>query len=140
MVALIWIYAYLPNVMEVFIFDQSTKLLVISKHIYFYGALGIFTFLNVLIHSYRLMVTSMKSTGTYLLRENRKAIFGLWLGILQSCINITLIGIYIFYGVQAFTLQFDPVRFFALLIIGPVLVIFSFVALAILIVRPSQIA
>lgn len=98
---LIWLYAYMPETLEIRMRASDEAAFSVSKNAYFYTFLGLFALSNLVIYASQALARYIApGTSTFsLFRDSRsKSIFLLWLSSFQVAVGVMILLSYLYFG------------------------------------------
>lgn len=127
---LLYVYAFLPEMVDLYIDASGAAAISVDKEVFFYGAIGIFLVINLVTSLFSRMVGMMPVMSKGLLRTSTmKANLLLWCHGLAIILNafmlfsVTFIGLY--YNDEHFNIKY----FSFLVYLGPVMLVLWFFVL-----------
>lgn len=128
LVALIWLYAYLPDELQLRIRPEEPSVISLSKSAYFYGSLALFAGINGLLYlAYQMAGTIAPGTlvNPFFRNPRDKSVFLFWLSSFQLAIGAMILLSYLYFGFMNVPDHIYGPKLPALAI-GPILVLLTF--------------
>jgi hypothetical protein len=121
---LLYVYAFLPEVVKLYIDDNNVALMAVGKEQFFYGCLGIFVVCTLILSYLKKSLHAIPiTTAPHSISENKKESMLIWANSLSVVLYLFMILTVSFIGMYHNSEHFDISNFAFMIYLGPILLL-----------------